>query len=146
MKGINMNDGYRLGDNEVDNVLRQTNQIRFEYFVKRVADWGEVWGLKGENGWVLSADDTGNQIAAFWPFKEYANLCSTGSWSQTEPTKIELSSFLDRWLPGLKQDGFFVSVFPNLAGQASVTDPLVLKEYLESEMEGLVDWSAHRLG
>jgi hypothetical protein len=133
-----MNTGYKFENNEIENVLRQNNETRYVYFIKRVADWEEVWGLKGEDGWVLSADDAGNQVAVFWPFKEYAKLCATGAWIQTVPMKIELPTFIDRWIPGLNQDGRLVGVFPNLAKQASVVAPLVLKDHLESEMEGLI--------
>jgi hypothetical protein len=135
MRRIDMK--YPLVQAEIDNVLRQTNEVRYDYFVKRVADWGEVWSLKGADGWVLSGDSTGNiEVAMFWPFMEYAKLCIKDEWSETIPTKIKLAAFLDRWLPGFKKDGRLVGVFPNLAGQAAVIDPLVLKRHLEDEMKG----------
>jgi hypothetical protein len=135
MRSIDMK--YPLVRAEIDNVLRQTNVVRYNYFVKRVADWGEVWSLKGTDGWVLSGDSTGKEVAMFWPFREYAELCIKDEWSETIPTKIKLAAFLDRWLPGLSEDGLLVGVFPNLAGQAAVIDPLILKRHLEDEMEGL---------
>ena len=128
---------YKFGSKEIQNFLTQSNDIRFKYFVKRVADWGEVWGLKGSDGWVMSADETGKQVAVFWPFAEFAELCSTGLWEGTIPTSISIEAYTTRWLPGLEKDGRLVGVFPNLLKQAAVINPMQLLHIINDAREEL---------
>jgi hypothetical protein len=126
---------YQFGRDEIAQVLLQPNEVRYEYFVKRVSDWELVWSLKGVDGWVMSADETGNEIAVFWPFEDYAKLCANGAWQGTVPKSIDIEAFLSRWLPGLYKDRRRVGIFPNLLKQASVVDPMKLKEQIEAERE-----------
>jgi len=74
---------YRFGPSEVDAVLRARPEKRYAYFVNRVADWEEVWGLRNADGWVMSATDAGQQVAPFWPFRAFAERAAVGSWSNT---------------------------------------------------------------
>jgi hypothetical protein len=38
---------------------------RYAYFVKKAADWEEIWSLKTEDGWVLAGDDQGVVLLAW---------------------------------------------------------------------------------
>ncbi|SEL57398.1 Protein of unknown function [Roseateles sp. YR242] len=132
-----MTDSYRFGTQEIESVLKQKNEVRFDYFIKRVADWGEVWGLKGPAGWVLLGDEQQNEVAVFWPFKEFAAICATGAWADSTPTSIDLDSFRARWLTGLERDGRRVAVFPNIERSASVLSAAELRARLEEELDNL---------
>jgi len=127
--------GYRFGPSEVDAVLRARPEKRYAYFVKRVADWEEVWGLRNADGWVMSATDAGQQVAPFWPFRPFAERAAVGSWSNTWPERIALHAFLDRWLPGLAGDGRRVCVLPDEHGQGATVAPAMLKADIEEERE-----------
>lgn len=39
---------------------------RYEYFIKRSASHGELWGLHGDGGWVMAEDDDGNTHFPVW--------------------------------------------------------------------------------
>ena len=132
-----MSNKYKFGNKEIEMVLAQSNEVRFDYFIKRVADWGEVWGLKGSDGWVMSADETGKQVAVFWPFAEFASLCSVDEWEGTFPASISIEAFTTRWLPGLEKEARLVGIFPNLLKQASVIKPIKLLQIINSEIESL---------
>jgi len=43
--------GCRFGPNELDAVLQTRPEVRYDYFVKRVADGKGVWGLRNAEGW-----------------------------------------------------------------------------------------------
>lgn len=36
---------------EAENVLKLDNRKKYEYFIKKVADFEEVWSLRDEDGW-----------------------------------------------------------------------------------------------
>ena len=48
-----------MNEKEVENVISLPAEGRYEYFIKRVADWEVVWSLGNEDGWVLAGDDGG---------------------------------------------------------------------------------------
>ncbi|MBU8978015.1 DUF2750 domain-containing protein [Lysobacter sp. MMG2] len=134
-----MSDGYRLAAQEVGHVLQRSNAERFEYFVHKVADWGEVWSLRTAGGWVLFGTDGGIQAAPFWPFREFAQQCAVGEWSDAYPEPIDLEAVVERWLPGLARDGRLVAVFPNASGESSTIGPLDLLERIECERDKISD-------
>ena len=126
---------YRINRREFESVCALAPQRRFEHFVKRVADWEEVWGLKNGKGWVLLATPDGEEVAPFWPHPDYAQACAVDEWEDCAPALIGLAAFLERWVPGLARDGRFVSVFatPGSPGILAAAD--VLKKALEEEIE-----------
>ncbi|GIO87059.1 hypothetical protein J25TS5_39910 [Paenibacillus faecis] len=82
----------------------------------------------------MTQDDTGNRLMPFWPKKEFAELCSIGEWSDLAPKSIALEEFIEVWLPGLKDDGYRVSVFWNNDDSAVLEVDALLKD-LERELE-----------
>ncbi|WP_043931732.1 DUF2750 domain-containing protein [Bacillus sp. EB01] len=97
---------------EIETVFSLPAQKRYEYFIKKVADYEQLWGLY-EGGWAISEDDNGNKLIPFWPKREFAELSSIKEWSHYQPKKIDLEDFISKWIPGMKRDGLRVSVFWN---------------------------------
>ena len=62
-----------LNNKEIEVVSKLPALKRYEYFIKKVADFEEVWGLF-DVGWAISEDDNGNSLMPFWSKKEFANL------------------------------------------------------------------------
>jgi hypothetical protein len=129
--------GYRIGAKEIDAVLCRDAAVRYDYFVKRVADWEEVWSLRNAGGWVAAATDTGQEVLPFWPFAAFAQRSATGPWADTAPAPIALEAFLARWLPGMAADGRLACVLPTGADRGATVDPLQLKADIEAEQEQL---------
>ena len=125
---------YKINRKEMDAVFALPGPDRYEHFVKRVADWQEVWGLASEGGWVMVGDSDGQQCIPFWPHAAYAKVLSE-EWRDSDPKVIDLSEFLTKWLPGMAKDRLRVAVFPTPDQKGVVVDPLRLKRDLESECE-----------
>lgn len=85
---------------------------RYEYFIKKVADYEEVWGLYSD-GWATTTDNNGSILIPFWPKKEFAEYCKKDIWENYYPEKIELNDFLNEWIPGMKKDSYKLSIFYN---------------------------------
>ena len=126
---------YTLNEKHMSNVLALPAQERLEYFIGRVADWEEVWGLKDDSGWASSADNGGVMSIPFWPHLKFAELCNSDLWKGNIPTPISLIDFMSKWLPGLNNDGLKVAVFPTPSGKSIQLEPSVLLEQLELECE-----------
>ena len=105
---------------------------RLDYFVRKVADFEEVWGLMDE-GWAMAMDASGRDAVPFWPEKEFADACATGSWSGFRPEAISLDDLVSRWLPGMKRDNRAAVVFPTAADKGTFVESDYLLQRLRQE-------------
>ena len=122
-----------MNEKEFNAVIKLPANIRYEYFVKKVVDWEEVWGLF-DDGWAMTEDDNGRLMMPFWPKKEFAAYCAFEDWSNYKPQNISLDEFISNWLPGMKEDGYNPSIFWNRVDSAVLEiDTLILD--LEEELK-----------
>ncbi|MGK5061443.1 DUF2750 domain-containing protein [Janthinobacterium sp. LB3P112] len=105
---------------------------RHAYFVRKVADTQEVWGLC-HDGWSTAQVD-GKVAIPFWPEAAFAQACASGDWEHFLPRAIALGDFLNKWLPGMASNGQLASVFPVPQGGASIAAPADLLTNLRDEV------------
>ncbi|MCX7290846.1 DUF2750 domain-containing protein [Janthinobacterium sp.] len=106
---------------------------RHAYFVRKVADTQEVWGLH-HDGWA-TAQLEGKVAIPFWPEAAFARACASGDWEHFQPRAIGLDDFLNKWLPGMAENHQLAFVFPVPQGSASVAAPGDLLADLRQEAE-----------
>jgi len=107
-----------MDDKEFEAVLSLPAQRRYAYLVKRVVDRERIWSLGTEEGWALSSDDEGHELVPVWPHERFAATCAEGSWRGYEPRAIDLSVWMERWIPGMQRDQRMVSAFPTPSGES----------------------------
>ncbi|MCP5024613.1 MAG: DUF2750 domain-containing protein [bacterium] len=112
--------------------LAQLGDERFDYLVRKVADFEEIWCLANE-GWASCADDSGQVAVPMWSEADFAAVCATGDWEGMRPKPIELVDFLDNWVPGMMRDNCMVAVFPTPSGRGVLVEASHLGEALEEE-------------
>ncbi|WP_373231378.1 DUF2750 domain-containing protein [Cohnella sp.] len=118
---------------EFEAVLKQPPNIRYEYFIKKVSDYEEIWGLY-DDGWATADDGEGNKCIPFFPNQEFAQNCAVEEWSGFKPESIDLYEFIEEWLSGMKEDKLKVSIFPNNSDTAIVEVDILLRD-LHTELE-----------
>lgn len=123
-----------MNDKEINAVINLNANKRYEYFIKKVADFEEVWGLYNQ-GWVQAEDDNHNITITFWPNKEYATLCAIGEWSNCIPKSIALEKFISKWIPGMKKNSLKPCVFLTPNDKGIVVDCEKLLKDLYEELE-----------
>ena len=126
---------WEIHQKEFDNINKMPGAERYDYFVRKVADWEEVWGLKSPSGWCLFGRPDEKQSLPVWPHPRFAESHISGSFDGSKPEVIDLESFISKWLPGMKNDGLLVSVCPNLELKSVVVEPSQLLEDLLEEMK-----------
>lgn len=119
---------------QIESVIALSPNERYGYFVRKVADCEELWGLY-DDGWAMMADGGGQEVFPLWPEREFADLMITDLWASHSARKIDLESFLARWIAGMTQDGIRPAVFPTPKGLGVVVDPSRLAEDLKEELE-----------
>ncbi len=112
-------------------VLRLPAVRRYAYFLQRVVESGQVWGLDGE-GWALALDDAGRDVLPLWPAPEFAALCATRLWEGFQPRPISLSELLENVLPQLEEEGMPVGIFFTPQGQGHPASARELMEALRA--------------
>ena len=125
---------WLINDKEFEVVLSLPAQRRYAYLVKRVVDWERIWSLGTEEGWALSGDDEGHELVPVWPHERFAAACAEGSWRGYEPRAIELSVWMERWVPGMQRDRRMVSAFPTPAGESVRVSPEDFENDLKEEL------------
>ncbi|GBC59404.1 hypothetical protein DENIS_0343 [Desulfonema ishimotonii] len=119
---------------KIENLLKMSGKERFLYFVRKVADFEEVWGLFAD-GWAMTADNEGRKAIPFWPEKDFSNLCAEGAWKNYNSKQIKLDKFMSKWLPGMEKDGVLVAIFPTPKNKGVIIQPKELSASLEEEIE-----------
>lgn len=124
----------KIGSKQMDAVLALPGAMRFQHFVKVVADQEEAWGLY-DGGWALAATDDGTQVFPLWPAKEYAEICAGKEWTGYVPRSITLVDLVELLLPRLRADGVLPGVFytPSSKGVTPSCDEL--RAALDAELE-----------
>jgi len=84
----------KLGGQQLAAVVTLPGPERYEYFIKRVADAREVWGLY-QDGWALAKTDDGTLVFPMWPSSDYASLCAEYEWDGYDAQAFSLEELID---------------------------------------------------
>jgi hypothetical protein len=95
---------------QVQDTVMLSGPQRYEYFIRRVAQTGTVWGLY-RNGWALAKKEDGSLVFPLWPDREFATICADYEWTGYQPQSFSLDELVDELLPQLEQDGIATGVF-----------------------------------
>lgn len=123
-----------IDDVDFEAILSLPNEDRYDYFIRRAAADGQIWGLADRGGWVTSSDGEGTEYMPVWPHPRFAAACAREEWGEATPTTIPLDEWLEGWTSQLIADGQHVSVFPNPAGASIGRRPEQLRDDLQDEL------------
>ena len=119
---------YRLNEKQRVSVSSLPADERYEHFLQKVTGWEELWGLSDQDGCVMLSTDDGEECIPVWPHPDYATEWATDEWAECQPFKIDLKAWMERWLPGMAEDGFLVAVFPAGDGEGVIVEPAELEQ------------------
>lgn len=120
-----------MGNSKIDNIVNLTALERYDYFIRKVSDFEEVWGLKDAEGWALMGSDE-QVLFPIWSENEFAELCK---WDNYQPTPIPLNDFMEKLLTKLEKDSIMLAVFPLAKGKGIIRKVQDLKSDIEQECE-----------
>ncbi|GAA3934930.1 DUF2750 domain-containing protein [Chitinophaga oryziterrae] len=124
-----------MNNHKVQNIIKLSKEERFSYFVNKIVDFEQIWGLNND-GWAVLGSQENAVVMPFWPEENFAERCISEEWRGFRPQAISLQDFLDKWLPGMEKDNRLVAVFyfPELK-ENIIIPPQELKSAILREQE-----------
>jgi hypothetical protein len=112
--------------------MQDHTEADHDRFLIEVTARAQVWGLYGKSGWAVteSEDDPDRLVYPFWSERADAAAHCTGDWSGFSPKAIALDDLLERWLPGMSDDGVLVGTNWDADLSGAEWEPLELAEQL----------------
>lgn len=120
---------------KIENIKSLTSEDRFNYFIRKSADFEKVWGSYGENGWLHLSTKEGTKLFPLWPEEVFSADYNTNHQYNFSPKEIDLYYFLDKWITGLEKDNIELLIFPIDKGDGVMITPSDLKKLLQEELE-----------
>ncbi|MED3826031.1 DUF2750 domain-containing protein [Priestia flexa] len=77
---------------------------------------------------MLTKDDEGRDLIPMWPFKAFADYCIEESMINCSSEAIDLSEFMDEFLPDIENYEILPSVFWNLEDSGVLTVKDLLRD------------------
>lgn len=104
----------KLIDKEINAISSKSQDVRYSYSLKRIADNDCLWILTTKTGHFISIYEEGLNMLPIWPFLEYAeNYISTLSKDDDYKTiGLSLEKFADELVDSLCDNGMSICVFP----------------------------------
>jgi len=103
---------------------------RYDAFIKAVTEGGPVWSLSSDEGWAIISDED-TEYLPVWPNSELANTWATDGYADCAPKAIEKIDWIEKWLPGMIEDGLQIAVCPDIEGEGIVISAEEVFETLE---------------
>jgi hypothetical protein len=125
---------WQMHDEEFANVCRFDEQTRYDYFVRRVADWEEIWVLAPMDTAAVEPEGFDGDVSV-WPHPRFAEACVTTDGSGNHAEMIDLDDWIDGWLPTMEERGQLVVVFPVVGGRATLVEPAAHRSDILAELE-----------
>ncbi|ASJ76188.1 DUF2750 domain-containing protein [Granulosicoccus antarcticus] len=125
---------YTIDEQEYESVVALESNDRFKYFIGKVAEWQQLWGVKNDEGWLVPEAPEGFEYFPLWPHPKYAQDIADNNFQGYTATEISLDELLEYWLPLFKDDSVRVAIFPDHNWTFWCIEPEELAEVLEAEI------------
>ncbi|WP_020408306.1 DUF2750 domain-containing protein [Hahella ganghwensis] len=129
-----------MNQNDLNNILGLNCEERFDYFLMDVVESKDIWILVNEDDCFLKlySEEEDLEYLPVWPSKDFASHYASETDKALSPKSISLPHFLNKWIPGLKRDELFISVFPTATDTSIwMMSPDELNEELKNELSNM---------
>ncbi|GAA4435175.1 hypothetical protein GCM10023091_11130 [Ravibacter arvi] len=97
---------------EIESVSKLAPLDRYRYFIKKVADYEELWTIVDENGDYALSDIDDGVLISFWSAKEFIYSNLDQGWANCEPLKLTLDDLEETVFDLIASESYLINVFP----------------------------------
>jgi hypothetical protein len=120
--------------NEYKAIESMSEFTLLEYFITRVAEVEEVWGLGDASGWVMR--EAGDVISLpVWPYRQLAIESAIDEWETQVSNAVSMEHFISKVLKMLIDANIKVEIMPRSSRHGQLIDPQELLQLFESVIE-----------
>lgn len=117
--------------NEFELIASMSEAGLLEYFLTRVAEVEEVWGLGDDTGWIMR--ETGETTSLpVWPYRQLAIDSAEDEWQNQVANAVSLEHFIFNVLTMLIDANIMVEIMPGPNRQGQLMNPRELFQLFES--------------
>ncbi len=126
---------YEPYQQEYASVPAMSDAELFDYFLSRVFENEEIWGLKEGGAYWMSYELDGHEVQPLFAYKRYAEEACVGDWEVLIPVAESLEYFLERSLNRLIEQNITLEIMPRKSAHGCLVAP----QKLRSILEGMID-------
>jgi len=119
---------------EYDAIESMSGFTLLEYFITRVAEVEEVWGLGDESGWVMR-EEGGVTSLPVWPYRQLAIDNAIGEWEGQVSNAISMEHFISRVLKMLIDANIKLEIMPGKERHGHLMEPGKILQLFEGIIE-----------
>lgn len=101
-----------INKQEIENVSRLEPFKRYKYFIKKIADFEELWILVDENEEIALSMIDKKTLVTVWSAKEFADSCLNEKWENYVPFKLTLDQMEQAIFSHIEENSYLINVFP----------------------------------
>jgi hypothetical protein len=129
---------HEITKQEFEAILKLPPDKRYQYFIKRICDWEQIYALYEGNSIILNEDKKGNLFVFLFPFETFAShyAQNTDEFESSICKAIELDKFIEEVIEKLLSHNVLNAlVFPVPNGYGLNVSLSQLKEDINQELE-----------
>jgi hypothetical protein len=97
---------------EIENILKLNPFERYQYFIRKIADYEIAYTLIFPNGnYAISTIDD-KELFPIWSAKEFTELCKTDGWKDCKIVELSFEDFEETIFDLIDENDFLINVFP----------------------------------
>lgn len=125
---------YSPYDYEYSALIEMSDAELMEFFLTRIFETEEVWGLDDSVEWALREDEE-QETLPVWPYKNLAQEAAVGPWTNYSPMDSSLEDFIMNTLPSMIEDEVMIEIIPRQDRKGCIVSPHRLLSILEGMMD-----------
>lgn len=102
----------KLHAKEIENVSKLKPYKRYEYFIRKIADFEELWTLVDNNEDLALSHVDEKIMISFWSTEDFITSNLDDNWKGFKPLKITLDNFEEKIIPVIEENDYLINVFP----------------------------------
>lgn len=131
---------FSPSESEYAAIPGMSDQHLLEYFLLRVFETEEVWGLLNNGSWQMNEVE-GQETVPLWPYQRFARDMALEVWQSSSPSSVSLEYFLEQILGSLTLLDVMLEIMPLQDSPGCLISP----RQLQSIFEGMIDAGEYRL-
>ncbi len=97
---------------EIESVSKLSPLERYKYFIKKIADFEEIWTIIDENGDYALSDIDDKVLISFWSAKEFIYSNLEGGWEKCVPKILSFDDLENEIFDLVASEDYLINVFP----------------------------------